>query len=52
MRLAPCVDMALGHRESGEVAFAYNVEKDGAWNGIQSAAESCAKHLKKHIEGK
>jgi hypothetical protein len=44
--------MTVGHRESGEVAFAYNVEKEGAWNGIQSAAESCAKHLKKHIEGK
>jgi len=35
--------MTVGHRESGEVAFAYNVEKEGAWNGIQSAAESCAK---------
>jgi hypothetical protein len=28
------------------------VEKGGAWKGIQSAAEACAKHLKDHIEGK
>lgn len=44
--------MTVEHRESGTIVFAYNVEKGGAWRGIQSAAEACAKHLKKHIEGK
>jgi hypothetical protein len=44
--------MTVEHRESGTIAFAYNVEKGGAWKGIQSAAEACAKHLKNHIEGK
>jgi hypothetical protein len=42
--------MTVEHRETGVVAFAYNADKGGAWKGIQSAAESCAKHLKNHIE--
>lgn len=44
--------MTVEHRESGTIVFAYNVEKGGAWKGIQSAAEACAKHLKNHMEGK
>lgn len=44
--------MSVEHRESATLVYAYNVEKGGAWKGIQSAAEACAKHLKNHIEGK
>jgi hypothetical protein len=44
--------VTVAHRESGEIAFAYNVDKHGAARGIQSSAEACAKHLKAHIEGK
>jgi hypothetical protein len=44
--------MSVEHIASATVTFAYNVEKGGAWKGIQSAAEACAKHLKNHIEGK
>lgn len=44
--------MTVEHRESGVIAFAYNVEKGAAWKGIQSAAESCAKHLGNHMQGK
>ena len=44
--------MSVEHRESGTIVYAYNVEKDGARKGIQSAAEACAKHLKNHIAGK
>jgi hypothetical protein len=36
--------------ESGEVVFAYSVNKKSSAHGKQSTAESCAKHLKKHIE--
>lgn len=44
--------MTVEHVASATVTFAYNVEKGGAWKGIQSAAEACAKHLNNHIEGK
>ena len=44
--------MTVEHRQSGTVTYAYNVEKGGAWKGIQSAAEACAKHLKNHMDGK
>jgi hypothetical protein len=36
--------------ETGEVVFAYSVNKKSSAHGKQSTAESCAKHLKKHIE--
>lgn len=42
----------LVNRSTGEVVFAYNVHKGNSARGKQSAAEACAKHLKKKIEGK
>lgn len=44
--------MSVASREKKEIVFAYNVDKGNAARGLQSAAESCAKHLGKHIEGK
>jgi hypothetical protein len=38
--------------KTGVVAFAYAANKGSATRGKQSAAESCAKHLKARIEGK
>jgi hypothetical protein len=38
--------------ESGEVVFAYSVNKKSSAHGRQSAAEACAKHLKQAIETK
>ena len=35
---------------TGEVAFAYSVHEQSSTHGRQSAAESCAKHLKEYIE--
>ena len=44
--------MTVAHRESGEIVYAYNVDKGNAARGLQSAAEACAKHLGNHIKGK
>ena len=44
--------MTVTRRDSGEVVFAYNVDKGSAARGLQSAAEACAKHLGNHIKGK
>lgn len=38
--------------ESGEVVFAYSVNKGNSAHGKQSTAEACAKHLKEEIEKK
>ena len=38
--------------KTGVVAFAYAANKGSAARGKQSAAESCAKHLKARMEGK
>lgn len=38
--------------KSGEVVFAYAVNKASSVHGKQSSAEACAKHLKGRIEGK
>lgn len=38
--------------KSGEVAFAYSVNKRSSAHGKRSTAEACAKHLKDEIEGK
>jgi hypothetical protein len=35
---------------SGEVVFAYSVNKKSSAHGKKSTAEACAKHLKEHIE--
>ena len=37
---------------TGEVVFGYNVHKGSSVRGKQSAAEACAKHLKKKIESR
>jgi hypothetical protein len=37
---------------SGEVAFAYSVNKVSSAHGKKSSAEACAKHLKEKIESK
>ena len=36
--------------KTGEVVYAYNVDKGNAARGKQSAAEACAKHLREKIE--
>ena len=38
--------------KSGEVVFAYSVNKKSSVHGKRSTAEACAKHLKDQIEGK
>ena len=38
--------------KSGEVVFAYSVNKKSSAHGKRSTAEACAKHLKEQIEGK
>ena len=35
---------------SGDVVFAYTVKKENAIRGRQSAAEACAKHIKRYLE--
>lgn len=37
---------------SGEIVYAYSTNKKNSAHGKQSSAESCAKHLKQHIEKK
>lgn len=37
---------------SGEVVFAYSVNKKSSAHGKQSTAEACAKHLKKKIDSR
>ena len=38
--------------KSGEIVFAYSVNKKSSAHGKRSTAEACAKHLKEEIEGK
>ncbi len=38
--------------KSGEVVFAYSVNKQSSAHGKRSTAEACAKHLKDQIESK
>ncbi len=42
--------MMVVNVSTGNVVFAYNVNKSNSARGKQSSAESCAKHLKKKIE--
>ena len=44
--------MKVVNLKTGVVAFAYAANKGSATRGKQSAAESCAKHLKARMEGK
>jgi hypothetical protein len=38
--------------KSGEIVYAYSVNKQSSARGKRSTAEACAKHLKEQIEGK
>ena len=42
--------ITLMDTRTGEIVFAYAVNKSSALRGKQSAAESCAKHLKGFVE--
>ena len=42
--------VTLTNIRTSEVVFAYTVNKQNAFRGKQSAAESCAKHLKDFVE--
>ncbi len=44
--------ITVTERKSGEVVFAYSVNKRSSAHGKRSTAEACAKHLKEQIEGK
>lgn len=40
----------VANLETGEVSFAYSVNKKNSAHGKKSSAEACAKHLKEKIE--
>jgi len=42
----------VSNLSSGEVVFAYSVNKTSSAHGKKSSAEACAKHLKEKIESK
>ena len=42
----------IANLKSGEVVFAYSVNKISSAHGKKSSAEACAKHLKEKIESK
>jgi hypothetical protein len=42
--------ITLEDAKTSEVIFAYTVNKSNAFRGKQSAAESCAKHMKDFVE--
>ena len=42
--------VTLTNMKTSEVVFAYTVNKQNAFRGKQSAAESCANHLKDFVE--
>jgi hypothetical protein len=44
--------IALKEIKSGEIIYAYSVNKQNSAHGKRSTAEACAKHLKDQIEGK
>jgi len=44
--------ITLADTKSGEVVFAYSVNKNSSAHGKRSTAEACAKHLKDQIEAK
>jgi hypothetical protein len=39
-------------KKTGEVVFAYAVNKKSTMHGQQTTAEACAKHLEAHMRGK
>jgi hypothetical protein len=44
--------ITLTDKKSGDVVFAYAVDKKSTLHGQQTTAEACAKHLEAHIQGK
>ena len=44
--------ITLTNIKSGEVVFAYSVNKRSSVHGKRSTAEACAKHLKEQVESK
>ncbi len=44
--------ITVSNIKSGDVVFAYSVNKRSSAHGKRSTAEACAKHLKDQIEGK
>ena len=42
--------VTVSNLRSGEVVYAYNVNKGNAARGKQSAAEACAKHIKEKMD--
>jgi hypothetical protein len=44
--------ISIANLESGEVVFAYTVNKKNSAHGKQSTAEACAKHIKEVLEKK
>jgi hypothetical protein len=44
--------ITMTDHKTGDVVFAYSVNKRSSAHGKRSTAEACAKHLKDQIEGK
>ncbi len=44
--------ISVSNIKSGEIVFAYSVNKKSSAHGKQSTAEACAKHLKEELEKK
>jgi hypothetical protein len=44
--------ISVANLQSGEVVFAYSVNKKNSAHGKQTSAEACAKHLKQALEKK
>jgi hypothetical protein len=42
--------ISVADRKSGEIVFAYSVNKQSSARGKQSTAEACAKHMKDGLE--
>jgi hypothetical protein len=44
--------VSMTDKKTGDIVFAYAVDKKSTLHGQQTTAEAVAKHLKHHIEGK
>jgi hypothetical protein len=44
--------ISISDLKSGEVVFAYSVNKESSAHGKQSTAEACAKHIKESLQKK
>ncbi len=42
--------ISIADLKSGEVVFAYSVNKESSAHGKQSTAEACAKHIKEYLK--